>query len=124
MDLPMFHSMLLGHKDTLKTIDIGYLSASGRDLPFLASDFPSLELLKLSRWQMKENLKFSSAEADCLLASNLKTSEWDFSIYNRHSEEWNDFGSGEEDWLRALARAAIAKKGTLKKIHVIFNPEY
>src|SRR5882757_5295785 len=81
MDLPMFHSMLLMHKDTLKTIDIGYLSSSGRGRLFNASDFPRLEVLRLSRWEMEENLEFSSTEADLLLAPNLKTFGWDFSIY-------------------------------------------
>jgi len=116
MDLPMFHSMLLMHKDTLKTIDIGYLSSSGRGRLFNASDFPRLEVLRLSRWEMEENLEFSSTEADLLLAPNLKTFGWDFSIYDQHSESWTDFGKREERWVRELARAAIERKAALKKI--------
>ncbi len=52
MDLPMFHSMLSMHKDSLKVIHIGYLSSSGRGPLFNASDFPQLEDLRLSRRQI------------------------------------------------------------------------
>jgi hypothetical protein len=123
MDLPMFRSMLLMHKDTLRTIDIGYLSSSGRGRLFDASDFPKLEVLKLSRRQMEKNLEFSSTEADLLLAPNLKTFGWSFSIYDQHSESWTDFGDREERWLREFARAATARKAVLKKIEITFTPD-
>jgi hypothetical protein len=70
-DLPIFRSMLLIHKDTLKTLDIGYLSHSGAGRLFKASDYPNLESLTLSRWQMQTDLSFSVSDADMLLAPNL-----------------------------------------------------
>jgi hypothetical protein len=123
MDLPMFHSMLMMHKDTLKTLDIGYLSSSGRGRLFNTSDFPNLEYLVISRWQMDVKLESPAADADLLLAPNLKTFGWDFSIYDQHSEGWNAFGDREENWIREIARAAISRKAALKEIQIEFNPE-
>ena len=123
MDLPMLGSMLLMHKDTLNTIDIGYLSKAGRGRLFDAAHFPNLEVLGLSRWQMASDLKFSAAEADLLLAPSLKAFELDFSIYDQHSESWTDFGDMEEDWVREFARTAIARKAALEKIRITFNPD-
>jgi hypothetical protein len=115
--------MLLKHKDTLKVIEIGSLSAGGRAHFFSACDFPKLEVLGLSRWQREKNLEFSPAEADALLGPSLKVFTWDFTIYDQHSESWTDFGEREEQWVRELAKAAIARKAALKKIKIIFNPE-
>jgi hypothetical protein len=122
MDLPMFRSMLLMHKDALKTIHIVYVSSSGRGRPFIASDFPNLEVLRLSRWQMEKNLEFSSTEADLLLAPNLKTFGWDFTTCDYDKDLWTDFGDREEHWVREFAKAAIAKKAALKKIEITFKP--
>lgn len=120
----MFHSMLLMHKDTLKSVDISYLSPRGRGRLFVASDFPQLEVLRLSRWQMKKDLEFSIEEADALLlAPNLKTFAWDFGVYDQHTESWTDFGTNEEEWLRGLAKAATARKAALKEIEITYNPE-
>ncbi|KIW29054.1 uncharacterized protein PV07_04900 [Cladophialophora immunda] len=123
LDLPRFHSMLLVHKETLKTVDISYPSPEGRGRLFIASDFPHLETLRLSRWQMDRDLVFSREDADALLASNLQTFGWDFGIYDQHSESWTDFGTKEAEWLRALAKAAAARKAALKRIEITYNPD-
>ncbi|KAH8801367.1 F-box domain protein [Xylogone sp. PMI_703] len=122
MDLSMFHSWLQVHKDTLVYISIGYLSKSTHKRLFNSCDFPNLETLKLSRWSMKE-LDTPAADADILLAPNLKTFGWDFTIYDQHSESWTAFGDKEENWVRGIAKAAIEKKTGLKKIEIVFTPE-
>lgn len=123
MDLPMLGSMLLMHKDTLRTVEIGYLSQSGRGRPFDWAQFPNLEVLRLSRWQMAKDLKLSPAEADLLLAPSLRTFGLSFSIYDQHSESWTDFGDTEEHWVRDFAKAAIARKAALNKIEIEFHPD-
>lgn len=119
----MLGSMLLMHKDTLKTIEIGYLSRSGIGRPFNWAQFPNLETLRLSRWQMTDDLNFSPVEADLLLAPNLKTFGLSFSIHDQHSEGWADFGDTEEHWVREFAKAAIASKAALKNIEIEFHPD-
>ena len=123
MDLPMLHSMLSIHRDTLKTLAIGYLSRSDHKALFKAVDFPNLEGLELSRWQMSKALESPASDADLLLAPKLKTFKWDFSIYDQHSEAWTDFGDTEENWLRGFLKAAISRKTMLKEVNVTFNPD-
>ena len=115
--------MLLPHKATLRIIRIGYLASSGRGHLFNASDFPNLECLGLSRWQMAKDLELSAADATSLLAPKLATFEWSFSIYDQHSESLADFGSREEGWVHGLAREAIARGAALRKIKITFNPD-
>lgn len=116
--------MLMTHKETLKSIEIGYLPPEGRIRRFVASDFPQLEVLRLSRWQMAKDLEeFSHEEADALLVPKLKIFGWDFGIYDQHTESWTDFGHKEEGWLRGLAKVATMRKAALKRIEIIYNPE-
>ncbi|RFU32762.1 hypothetical protein B7463_g3579, partial [Scytalidium lignicola] len=77
---------------------------------------------QLSRWQMGE-LDTPAADAALLLAPNLKTFGWSFSIYDQHSESWIDFADKEEHWLREFTRVAIAKKSRLNKIDITFTPD-
>jgi hypothetical protein len=125
-DLPMLHDMLLPHRATLKVIDIGYLSRQGtaRFTHFRACDFPALEVLRLSRRQMALDLAFTPGQEEALLGGgNFKIFGWDFSIYDQHNEEWNEFGTVEENWLRNFAKAAIRRKTPLNKIEIQFNPD-
>ncbi|KAH8703460.1 hypothetical protein BGW36DRAFT_369380 [Talaromyces proteolyticus] len=129
MDLPMFSTWLSIHRDTLRSIHIGSLSPMGRSDLFNAADFPNLEVLSLSRWQFLglelqsgREMTFSEADADLLLGPNLHTFGLDFSVHDQHSENFEDFGDPEENWIRGLARAAIARKAKLRKIGITFTP--
>lgn len=131
VDLSMFHSWLSVHKDTLKHVDIGELSGEGVGRLFKACDFPNLETLKLSRWQMGSShyrsgrpLKFSSEDADYLLGSSLKHFSWVFVSRDRGPDGgWENFGEEEEEWLRAFANEAIARKSCLQEIFVDHDPK-
>lgn len=120
----MFRSMLLPHRDTLQSIDIGSLPRSGRGLPLEVTDFSCLEKLKLSRWQMDENLALSFQYASMLLAPKLQTFEWDFNIMDQHSEAWTAFGEKEESWLRELLRIVVSRKAVLNTVKIRFTPDY
>ena len=118
----MIHSWLLAHKRTLQSLDFGYLSGSARRSLFNASDFLALKVLKLSRWEMPRELRSPVTDADALLAPNLRTFGWSFSINDEHCESWDDFGDTEENWLRGFAKTAIARKAALDRIEIEFNP--
>ncbi|GMF71926.1 unnamed protein product [Aspergillus oryzae] len=131
IDLPMLSEWLAIHKDTLKSIDIGSLSRGGDRRLFNACDFPKLEVLALSRWQLAgwsphrdEGLTFSPLDADLLLGASLHTFTLDFTVHDQHSESWTDFGEREEHWVAKVARAAITRKAALRKIKIIFTPDY
>ena len=86
--------MLLTHTETLKVIDIGYLTTAGGGRLFRACDFPNLERLRLSRWQMDKALKFSVEQSDALLGGpKLNIFGWDFGINDQYSESFDDFAS-------------------------------
>lgn len=118
----MLENMLLVHRNTLKHIDIGYLSCSGDRHLFNATSFPKLEFLGLSRWQMPRPIDFSVEHAN-ILGSSLKTFAWDFSIYDQHSETWRDFGAPEAAWVRELAEIAISRKAALEMIAICYTPD-
>lgn len=122
MDYPAFENMLLIHQNTLKHIDIGYLSPGGNLRLFNATRFSKLEFLKLSRWQMSRPVQFSVEDSN-VLGPSLKTFAWDFSIYDQHSESWTDFGAPEAAWLRELGEIAISRKAALEKIVIQYTPE-
>ena len=72
---------------------------------------------------MADDLGFSAADATSLLGPKLVTFEWSFSVNDQHGESVDEFGSREEDWVRGLARAAIARRAALRTIKIEFNPE-
>ncbi|KAK6065366.1 hypothetical protein SCUP515_11269 [Seiridium cupressi] len=47
-----------------------------------------------------------------------------FGIFDQHQESWTDFGEPEERWLMQFAEAAASKPLPLKRIEVIFRPDY
>lgn len=130
MDLPMFATWLYPHRETLRSINIGYLAAAGVGLLFNASAFPNLETLVLSRWQIGQlnrrgqtGLRYAPDTADHLLAPNMHTFTLDFSIYDQHSEGFDDFADPEEQWVRAFARDALARNAKLRTIKINFTPD-
>ncbi|KAK9423284.1 putative F-box domain-containing protein [Seiridium unicorne] len=108
LDLAMFRAWLLIHKDSLREICIGYLSASGTGILLDVSDFPNLRTLTLSRYSFLRDLHFSAADS-CLLAPKLESFTWSFSIFDQYQESWTDFGESEERWLMQFAKAAAYK---------------
>lgn len=123
MDLPMFATWLYPHHETLRSINIGYLSGDGVGLLFNASVFPNMETLTLSRWQIgRRQLSYAPDTADHLLAPSLHTFTLDFSIYDQHSEGFDDFMDPEEEWIRAFAREALARRAKLRTIKIHFTP--
>lgn len=119
MDYPMFENWLLIHRHTLKRIDIGYIRGPSR--LFNATLFPSLEFLRLSRWQMHSPVKFSTEDAN-VLGPRLETFSWNFNIYDQHSESWCDFGEPEATWVRDLAKCAAECKAVLARVEIQFDP--
>ena len=127
MNYPMFQAWLSSHSESLKSIDIGYLSRNGGENKhvFDTTVFHNLESLTLSRWQMgfQGELKPFTVENAKLLGPKMKLFGWSFSIYDQHSESWNDFGEKEEEWIEQLGKHAIARKAALKTIKINFCPD-
>lgn len=119
----MFRTMLLKHRESLTTLNIGYLSSSSQGKLLDLSDFTSLEDLKLSRWQMAEALDFRDEDAGMLLSPKLRKFTWDLSNNEQHSESWTGFGETEERWLGRFSQAAVARKASLREIKIVFSPD-
>lgn len=108
------------HKGTLHSILISHLCESGL-AGFDLSDFKKLKYLSLSS---KATGKDTNLIAN-ILAPNLETFRWDLTLEDQQcTVSIHAFGQPEEDWLRALAAAAIERKSALRKIQVKFVPEY
>ena len=121
----MFHSWLLPHKNSLRSLYISNMATAHtrqRHL-FHACDFPVLEILHLSRWDMSEELASPTTDAEVMLGPRLREFKWDFTIFDQHSESWSDFGDKEENWLREFAKTAVARKAALARIKVQFHPD-
>ncbi|OOF95627.1 hypothetical protein ASPCADRAFT_405398 [Aspergillus carbonarius ITEM 5010] len=119
----MFETWLQKHETTLRTLTLcGLPSDSANECAFNASAFPHLESLRLSRWNMGTKLWLSDTDADKLLGPSLKTFTWNFRSLSDQKGSWKDFKEEEENWLRAFARAAVAKKAALKSIRIAFSP--
>ncbi|KAJ5647590.1 hypothetical protein N7490_003962 [Penicillium lividum] len=112
------------HKETLKTIYIDLLGFP-HGLSFNASNFPLLEVLRLSRTQICEDpwnreFEWNPVYADLLLGPSLHTFGLVFGVMG-HSLI-NNWGHKEEEWIRQLAIAAWKRKAPLKTIEITFSP--
>lgn len=126
------HVLLSHHKETLRSIEISYLT--GALGSFDVTDFPLLEDLSLSRWNTmvhwvgadpwsRDNV-VSSVTYLKLLAPRLRKFCWQWAgVDQQCSEGISNFDQADEDWLRGLALAAIARKIPLQSIKVDFNPD-
>ena len=126
LDYSMLHSWLIPHAATLKTLCLGAFSPLRQDQLFRAADFPSLEALTLSRWQMEEDLCHPAQDAEVLLGPKLEYFGWDFTVMEEcwsecYTNMGNHFSSREEEWLRQVLRQAIAKQTPLKRVVITFN---
>ncbi|KAJ5672376.1 hypothetical protein N7507_001503 [Penicillium longicatenatum] len=112
------------HKETLKTIYIDLLGFP-HGLSFNASNFPLLEVLRLSRTQIcadpwNREFEWDPVYADLILGPSLHTFGLVFGVMG-HSLI-NNWGHMEEEWIRQLAIAAWKRKAPLKKIEITFSP--
>ncbi|KAH8731839.1 hypothetical protein GQ44DRAFT_800464 [Phaeosphaeriaceae sp. PMI808] len=123
MNYPMFESWLLIHKDTLRHVHIGPLSSQDSSPFFNATLFPNLAYLSLSAWPPRRDSSDFTTQAMNLLGSRLKTFRWDFTVHDQHTEQWDDFGPMESDWLRALGIAAVERKAALETVIIQFKPD-
>lgn len=115
---------LSSHKDSLQTIDIGFLSRAGRGPLLDVSEFPSLTSLKLSRHSFSDRLEsLPESDPQQLLAPNLETFTWDFDSDDGDPVPWNGFGELEERWLEGFVKTVGSKSPLLKTIRIIFRPD-
>jgi hypothetical protein len=130
IDLQMVKDMLLKHRESLKEINIGYLSEveGTRAKPPHWREFPALEALALSRWVVgprRQSTSEPQPEAlDWILTPWIKKFTLAFTIWDQHSEQLSDFSEVEEAWVRWLAEAAIKRKWSLQEIRIQFDPEW
>lgn len=122
-EIPLLHSMLSIHRDTLTSLTIGWMEGYGTKGIFHASDFPNLEVLTLSRSTMMRKLEFSPIYADLLLAPKLKTFGLMFHLRDRPGEPCIAFKRGEQRWMIEFAKEAMKRKSTLREIEIIFDED-
>lgn len=129
VDLPMVQSWLQVHKYTLRCIKIGRISARFEEAMgrlFDVKEFPNLEELHLSRWDLSRTLDSAIQDADLLLGPKLRKFELGYTVMREWgSPRASDFGEREENWVRCLAQVAIARGHCLQEIYVDFyTPEF
>ncbi|KAM5354682.1 hypothetical protein ACJ41O_001329 [Fusarium nematophilum] len=110
-------SILMSQKSHLKRLHLyglGRKAIGSLDL----SDFHRLESLTLSDWDTGRGTHYLEG----LIAPNLRRFCWTFEIHDRQLESLLDLGQEEEDWIRALASAAIRRRAALREIHIQYNP--
>ncbi|OAA81991.1 F-box domain protein [Akanthomyces lecanii RCEF 1005] len=125
MDLAMFGSALLQHRNTLTVLDLGFLRRRNTDSQMIdLSQFSALRELTLSRWSFNNtNLTFSYETGRKLLAPKLRTFTWSFGIGFMESERLSDVGPNEEAWLRDFGTyAADRHDGSLRTMYVRYLP--
>ncbi|RDW69256.1 hypothetical protein BP6252_08276 [Coleophoma cylindrospora] len=118
-ELQFFQELLCGHRDSLVNVEIGAVGRRGGEhISFL--EFPKLVTLDISYW----NFDFSpEVAAATLLAPNLHTFIWNFTIEDQHNETSSDFGEEQKLWVSRFAELAAAHESALRKIVIIFNPD-
>jgi hypothetical protein len=117
-NLGHFQRLLHGHRESLRSIEIGALGREMININLL--DFTKLETLNLSRWVFDFTPEIACAT---LLAPKLRTFIWDFTIEDQHSESWTSFGQEQRDWITTFAKLAVAQKSALRQIKIVFNPD-
>ncbi|KAI9370407.1 hypothetical protein BJX61DRAFT_96471 [Aspergillus egyptiacus] len=143
LDFKTLERHLSTHKDTLKSLHLGYLchiSTKGHLLN--TSLFPNLETLTISKYQLptgpggpREPLSYSPAHADALLSPSLRTLRFDCApvegVHDCRRASCYDFHDGEEHWIRMFGREAARRKARLRRIEILFDaapapaiPEY
>ncbi|KAK0735237.1 hypothetical protein B0T26DRAFT_99171 [Lasiosphaeria miniovina] len=125
LNLPDVRQMLLPHRATLETLEIGVLGehqvVKGRlDL----GDFTALKQLTLAT----PRLNYSGfAKAFVMLGPSLETFVWDArhsSFYSSYEDyKWTSIDDEVETWLTSLAHDAVRYAAPLRNIHIKYEPE-
>lgn len=126
MDLPMVKDMLVQHRNSLVSLEIGHLPRGGKAELCDFSEFSALEKLSLSRWHFGESSeKLPDSQQifeNCLSPPRLRKFTWTFMMMDQVWPQWYHFGQEEASWVRNLAQTAIAKKSLLRKIQIFYYP--
>lgn len=112
------------HAASLRTVCISHCSRDSEHHIFNATQFPLLETLRWSRWQMASPLVFTPGDAH-LLGPAVHTLIWDFDAKpscTGRSLTWLDFCDREATWLSRLAETAIASHSALRRFHIVYTP--
>lgn len=122
VDFKFVWSCLVPHALSLESIRIGSISNQNQSLDRMLaavdfSPFERLRYMSLSYWATG-----ADKGAENLLAPGLQVFEWTFEAEDQRPVFLDDFERREEDFLRKLAAAAIAREVPLREIVVKFSP--
>lgn len=116
--LSTLHPMLSRHKQTLRHLRVGDLNCKGL-AGFDLSTFTSLETLSLSYGSTGTDITTIAN----LMAPRLEVFRWDLDQEENPGGDYLDsFAQPEDQWLRALVDAFIARKVPLREIKIHFDP--
>ncbi|KAL3478172.1 hypothetical protein BJX99DRAFT_256723 [Aspergillus californicus] len=127
LDIPMITDWLSIYTASLKSINLGYMSPTGRGTVFNSSKFTALESLSISIIQLQQpngRLVYLPQTVEMLSAPRLKTI-----IITHPKPSWNPdypplipaFNGPEESWIRNLAQDAVRTKSSLQKIVIAYS---
>ncbi|VUC23396.1 unnamed protein product [Clonostachys rosea] len=118
-DLGVMQRILSHHKKSLSFIRLQELLHEGL-YDFDVTDFHSLKTLSLGH----DTTGTDTSSINKLVAPNCDVFCWNMIFEDQqHGEDLGSFAQPEEDWLRAFAHVAIARKSALRHIKVIYYPE-
>ncbi|KAL4795374.1 hypothetical protein BDV19DRAFT_168755 [Aspergillus venezuelensis] len=124
--LATLQPILAIHRTTLRSISIRCINSGGLS-GFDMRSFPRLEELCLSEGATSPHHRDSSLLANLipnLIAPQLRIFHWDLALENQQcSETFYCLDEEEENFLRAIAHAAIEAKAPLRMLKVTYNPE-
>jgi len=116
--LAALQPILATQKATLSHIHIRVIFSQGLQ-GFNVTGFPNLQSLSLSRDLTGTDTTYVAN----LVAPRLGVFHWELTVEDQQSsEDLGGFGPLEEDWLRAFAAAAIARKSALRLIQIDYQP--
>lgn len=124
LDMPTLATWLAIHKDTLKSLKLGYLPSNNIGPVLHTTDFPNLETLTLSTLQFGNqhyyHISYDDAQ-DLISGPRLYTIILDMSW---HAQNHNPrrLGFHNERCIRYLAHAAKENKAALRELIIIYNP--
>ncbi|CAG9977423.1 unnamed protein product [Clonostachys byssicola] len=118
-NLGVLQQVLLHQKNHICYIGLQELVNQGL-YGFDVTDFHSLKTLTLGH----DTTGTDSSSIANLVAPNCEVFCWDMVLEDQQCpEKLGSFNQPEEDWLRAFAQAAIARKSALRHIKVLYYPE-
>lgn len=117
--LATLQSILATQRATLTHIRIQQIFNSGIE-GFDMTGFPNLQSL----WLSHDLTGTDTSLVANLVSPNLRVFHWDQMLEDQqHCETVWSFGQREEDWLRALAAAAVDRRSTLRQIRIYYRPD-